>query len=461
MHPFILNVKKTIAKYEMLQPGERVVVAVSGGADSMALLLVLWEIKRDLSLSLVVAHLDHGLRPEAKEEKMFVRKAAADLGVPFVSRKVDVREWQKGQRLALQEAAREARYAFFLDAAREQKATKIALGHTADDQAESMVMRILRGSGTRGLSGIPPIRGGMMIRPLIESWRAEVESFLKDRRISFRSDPSNRSLHFLRSRIRHELLPILQQYNPRVRQTLVQMADLFRAEEGFWQKLVEEKFPAVARHHKRDSLALDIPALMEQPFPLRLRILRYAIEKLRGHLRRINLSHMLAVESLLQSPEPNKNLHLPQGLVVEKTYHVLSFSKSKEEAIPFEHSLFGPGYLEIPEIGRGIRLEVQQRRPKEPFEESSCIALLDFDTLDFPLIVRSFRPGDRLQPLGMEEGEKKVKDLFIDCKIPLQQRKRIPLLFKEDRVLWVAGVRLDHRARLKPETRRVLKVEFI
>ncbi|HEX7371892.1 MAG TPA: tRNA lysidine(34) synthetase TilS, partial [Thermodesulfobacteriota bacterium] len=158
----------------MLQRGERVVVAVSGGADSMSLLLVLWEIKRELSLSLVVAHLDHGLRPEAKEEKMFVRKAAADLGVPFVSRRVDVREWQQRQHLTLQEAAREARYAFFLDAAKEQKATKVALGHTADDQAESMVMRLLRGSGTRGLSGIPPIRGGMMIRPLIESWRAEV-----------------------------------------------------------------------------------------------------------------------------------------------------------------------------------------------------------------------------------------------------------------------------------------------
>jgi tRNA(Ile)-lysidine synthase len=460
MHPFVLSVRKTIAKYDMLQPGERVVVAVSGGADSMALLHALWEMRRDFRLHFIVAHLDHGLRPEAAQEKSFVRKAAAQLGVPFITRKADVRQKQLDEHLALQEAAREARYAFFQEAAKAQRATKIALGHTADDQAESILMRLLRGSGTRGLSGIPPVRGGIFIRPLIEVWRDEVESFLEERKVAYLTDPSNRSLHFLRNRVRHELLPILQQYNPRFRQTLVQMADLFRMEENFWQGMMEEKFPALVRVRKKDSLTLDIPSLAAQPLPLRLRSFRHAIEKLLGNLRRLSLAHILLMDGLLQNPEPNKSLQLPQGLCVAKAYQALTLTKSREESVPFEHVVPGPGYVEIPEIGRAMRFQVEEKRPRLRFDKSSSIALLDYDSLDFPLSLRSPRPGDRFQPLGME-GEKKVKDLFIDCKIPVAQRKRIPLLFKEDRLLWVAGVRLDHRARLKPETQRVLRVELL
>jgi tRNA(Ile)-lysidine synthase len=426
----------------------------------MALLHALWEMRRDLRLHFVVAHFDHGLRPEAAQEKSFVRKAAAQLGVPFIGRKADVRQKQLDERLTLQEAAREARYAFLQEAAKAQRATKIALGHTADDQAESIMMRLLRGSGTRGLSGIPPVRGGIIIRPLIEVWREEVESFLRERKVAYLTDPSNRSLHFLRNRVRHELLPILQQYNPRFRQTLVQMADLFRVEEDFWQGMMEEKFAALVRARKKDSLTLDIPSLAAQPLPLRLRSFRHAIEKLLGNLRRVSLAHILLMDNLLQNPEPNKSLHLPQGLCVAKAYQALTLTRSREEAVPFEHVVVGPGYVEIPEIGRAMCFQVEGRIPRLRFDNSSSIALLDYDTIDFPLSLRSPRPGDRFQPLGME-GEKKVKDLFIDCKIPVAQRKRIPLLFKDDRLLWVAGVRLDHRARLKPETQRVLRVELL
>ncbi|MBM4330338.1 MAG: tRNA lysidine(34) synthetase TilS [Deltaproteobacteria bacterium] len=461
MQPFVLNVLKTIKKYEMLQPGERLVVAVSGGADSMALLHVLWDLRREFHLSLVVAHLNHGLRPEGEEEKSFVRKASADLGIPFITRQVDIRAKQKEQRLTLQEAAREARYSFLLEAAMSQKAAKIALGHTADDQAESMIMRILRGSGTRGLSGIPPVRGDFFIRPLIESWREEIEAFLFEKKVAFLTDPTNRSLKFLRNRIRHDLLPVLEQYNPRLRQTLAQMADLFRAEEACWQNLLEERFPALVRNQKKESITLDIPSLLAQSLPIRLRSFRYAIEKILGHLRRVGFNHILTIENILQSPDPNKTLKLPQGLCVAKAYRALTFAKSLKEIIPFEYSVSGEGCLEIPEIGREMRFKMlATQAPRIRPQNISNIALLDFDDIDFPLTVRSFRPGDRLQPLGME-GAKKVKDLFIDCKIPAPQRKRIPLLFKEDQLLWVAGVRLDHRIRLKPETKKALRVELL
>jgi tRNA(Ile)-lysidine synthase len=460
MNPLVLAVRKTIQKYDMLQPGDRIVVGVSGGADSVALLHALWELRGDFHLSLMVAHLDHGLRPEGEKEADFVRKLAGKLGAPFHCRKADVGSYQKEKGLTVQEAAREVRYAYFSEVAKKNRASKIALGHTADDQAESIIMRILRGSGTRGLSGIPPVRNGFYIRPLIEVWREEVESFLKGKRILYLTDPSNKSRHYLRNRVRHELLPLLRQYNPRVRQVLVQMADLFRAEEEFWQKYLTEKFPCVVRSRKKEHLILDVPSLAAQPLPIRLRCLRHAIEKVQGHLRRVSLSHIWAIHSLLEGPDPNRTLRLPQGLIVTRVYQGLHFSRSQEDSPPFEHLVLGPGYVEIPEVGRAIRFETQTRKRKVVYEESPNVALLDFDDLDFPLTLRSFRPGDRFQPLGME-GEKKVKDLFMDCKIPALQRKRIPLLFREDRLLWVAGVRIDHRARLKPETQRILRAELI
>jgi tRNA(Ile)-lysidine synthase len=459
VHPLILRLKKSVRKYAMLRPGEKVVVAVSGGADSMALLHGLWEVREYFGLSLAVAHLDHGLRPEGEQETHFVRDAAAKLGVPFFHQKGSVRARQKEKGLTIQEAARDVRYDFLRETARMNEASKVALGHTADDQAETILMRFLRGSGVRGLSGIPPVRERFFIRPLIEAWREEIESFLKQKKVDYLCDPSNLSDQYLRNRVRHNLLPLLRGYNPRIDRVLAQMADLFRAEEEFWQELMKEKFSQVVRGRDKGRLSLDVSSLASQPFPFRLRCFRQAVEEVQGHLRRVSLPHILAIESLSQNPEPNKVIRLPRGLTVTKAYRALHFCRAKKEAVPFEHAVSGPGYVEIPEIGRKIHFELQTGGRKILFPESPQVALLDFDDLEFPLVLRSFRSGDRIQPLGME-GEKKVKKLFIDSKIPAPQRKKIPLLYGQDRLLWVAGVRIDHRARLKPGTRRVLRVEL-
>ncbi len=460
MHPLVLKVRRTIAKYGMLQPEDRVVVGVSGGADSMALLYVLAELRPELRLSLFVAHLDHGLRAEGPAEEAFVREASRHLGLPFVTRKGGVREKQEQQRLTLQEAAREVRYSFLMETAGLYQATKIAVGHTADDQAESILMHLLRGSGTRGLGGIPPVRNRVIVRPLLESWRGEVESFLRERKIGFLTDPSNRSLHFLRNRIRHELLPILRQYNSRLPRTLVQMGEILRGEEDFWENLVKEKFPGWVKSRNENSITLDIPSLKVQPAALRLRSLRHGAEEILGNLRGVGLAHILAMDQLLSHPEPNQCLHLPQGLFLTKAYGDLTFARSREEIFSFEVPVTGPGGWKIPEIGREMKFEILSSLPAVMGEESSKVALLDYDQVGFPLIIRSFRAGDRLQPLGME-GEKKVKDLFIDGKIPASQRKRIPLLFHKERLLWVPGLRLDHRFRVQRRTQRILRVELV
>jgi len=453
-------VRKTIQKYEMLQPGDRVVVGVSGGPDSIALLRILQVLSAEYRLSLLAAHLDHGLRPEGEKERLFVQKMASAQGVPLIGRKADVRSYSRERGLNLQEAAREVRYSFLREVAQTHDANKIALGHTADDQAESVLMRFLRGSGTRGLSGIPPVREGFIIRPLIEVWREDIETYLRNRKIPYLSDPSNESWQFLRSRIRHELLPHLQKYNPQIRQTLIQMAELFRAEERYWQTVVEEKFPPLIRTHKKNSLTLDISLLARHPSPLRFRLIRLAVEKLLGNLRSIHFSHILSIDHLVMSSQPNKTLSLPQGLMVRKAYHALTLTRAKEEALSFEYFIEGPGFFEFPEIGRALRIEYREARTLDSLPKASNIALLNGETISFPLTLRSFRPGDRFQPLGMD-GEKKVKDFFMDQKIPILQRKKIPLLFQGDQLLWVTGLRIDHRARIKPDTKRILLVEIL
>jgi tRNA(Ile)-lysidine synthase len=444
----------------MLQPGERVVAAVSGGADSMALLHALFELRKEYDLSLLVAHVDHGLRPEGPAEMGFVRLAADHLGLPFVSRRVDAGEGKRERGLTLQESAREARYGFLTQVAGKRRASKVALGHTADDQAESVMMRILRGAGTRGLAGIPPVRGNFFIRPLIHARRAEVESFLRQIKVEYLSDPSNLSRKYLRNRIRLELLPVLEEYNPRIRESLAEMADLFRNEEEFWQNLVDEKFPEVLRSRGRKTLTLNIPALVSLPAPLRLRCFRTAVETLAGNLRRIGLAHIRAIDDLWQGAKPNKEIKIPQSIRVRKAYDAITFSICANETNSYEYSVSGPGQVDIPEIGRTMRFEVRRLNAREPLNTPPNVALADFRETAFPLMIRSIRPGDRFQPLGMR-GEKKVKDLFIDSKIPAPRRREIPLVCKGERLLWVAGLRLDDRARIKPETRMALRMELV
>ncbi|HSR12615.1 MAG TPA: tRNA lysidine(34) synthetase TilS [Thermodesulfobacteriota bacterium] len=438
----------------MIEPGEKVLAAVSGGADSMALLHLLGDLREDLGFSLLAAHLDHGLRPGGDEEGRFVEAAARALGAPFFGGKADA--MRRGRRSNIQEGAREARYAFLSETARRCGASRIALGHTADDQAESVLMRFLRGSGALGLSGIPPVRGGIFIRPLIEVRRAEIEAYLETKGVRFLSDPSNESNRYLRNRVRNELLPILATYNPRIRENLARMADLFRSEDDILRTRVQEEFPKLVLGEGDGAVTIDIPALSALPPALRFRAFRAALEKTRGDLRSIDLTHIAAVERLAAGRRPNAFLRLPGGVRVTRAYGELKFSRSPAEPAQFEHTIPGPGFYPIPEIGHGLRVTLEAAGiPQGP----PTVAFLQFDDIDFPLTVRSFRAGDRFRPFGMS-GEKKIKDFFVDCKIPVPDRKKTPILCKCERVLWVAGLRIDDRARLTPETRRVLRAEL-
>ena len=459
---FVEKVKKTINKYRMLESGERVIVGVSGGPDSMALLYVLNQIKKRYNVVLKVAHLNHGFRgEEARREAQFVEEMAQKLELPFALRSFDVPSYKKTSSLSSQEAAREVRYQFLEEVREQFKASKIALGHNADDQAETLMMWLLRGSGLRGLSGIPPVREGVIIRPLIETTREEIEAFIKERGIPFVIDSSNKETKYLRNRLRHEIFPLLRKhYNPQLIKSLVQTASILRTEDEYLENIAQDLLKDIIVSQERESVVVDSKGLLALPLAIQLRCLRGVLERIKGDLRRISSTHIYDIIKIVSQDEPHKVLKLPEGIRVEKSYHHLVV-KHRQSAPPPFHYYFDsiPDQVRIEEIGKDMKFDTLEGGERLIRKESPYRVYLDRGKVIMPLTIRNARPGDRFQPLGMR-GEKKIKDFFIDEKVPLKERKRVPILFFGDLLGWVGGMRINHRLRVTRGTRKILRIEI-
>jgi tRNA(Ile)-lysidine synthase len=454
------KVLRYIAENRLFAPGDTVVAAVSGGADSVALLDILVSL-RDYRLNLVVAHLNHMLRgAEANTDEEFVRKlAAAGHGLPVEVRRVDVREIAAREGRSLEDAGRTARYAFFDEVAVSHSAHVVALAHHADDQAETVLLRLLRGAGASGLCAMAPKSAGRYVRPLLGITRKEIEEYLQKRGIAWRTDKSNDNVDFLRNRIRHELIPLLTTYNPAISERLAATAHALAADEEFLETATAAAF---AGHGKTgvNGVTLSVYGVRTEPRAIRLRLYRLAILRARGDLARISFRHLQAIDRLIFSPGPHPALTLPDGLRVAKSYGELSISMDevKSPPLPEEICLNGPGRYPL---SGGYILAIDFARPSHDLKSApASSACFDLDLAPFPWRVRSFRPGDRISPFGMN-GHKKVKELFIDAKIPLAFRGRIPLLFCGDTLLWVGGIRRSSAATLTERTKTVVKAELL
>lgn len=440
----------------MISEGDCVIVAVSGGPDSVCLLHILHELKDELNIRLVVAHYDHGLRPaEDKSETAFVRSLAQSLGLPFETAKGHLLEKQSpGSR---EEVARNARYAFLEKVRKKHKAQKIALGHNLNDQAETILMRLLRGSGPSGLTGMPPCRDGSIIRPLIEIERSEIESYLKAKKLSSVTDSSNLKTAYLRNKIRREVMPLLEVHQPQLAPLLSQTAEILRDEDDYLDRIAEAWLTGnmgLSPHH---SVKVPIATFLALPVALRRRVIRTGIKKVKKDLRRMSWDHVEAIQRMAQSEKPQAILNLPGRLTVQRTYDRLIFSSSaQKKPRPFFYLLESVGKYEFEEIGRSLSIEAIKNRKGLRLRGSSRTAFLDADKLRFPLTLRPFRAGDRFIPFGME-GHKKLKDFFVDLKVPLEQRRSTPLLCWKDQPVWVCGFRIDDRFKVTAQTKRVFK----
>lgn len=459
---FIEKVKKTIKKYRMLESGDKVIIGVSGGPDSMALLYALNQIKKKYNLELKVTHLNHGFRgKEAQREAQFVEDMAQKLKLSCEVKTFDVPAYKKKSSLSSQEAARVIRYQFLEDERKKFKATKVALGHNANDQAETLMMWLLRGAGVKGLSGIPPVREGVIIRPLIETTREEIEVYLEEKEIPFVIDSSNLKTDYLRNRLRHEIFPLLKEhYNPQLVKSLVQTASILRIENDYLENIAKDLLEDIMVSKSGKSVVIDGKDLLALPFAIQLRCIRGVLEQVKGDLRRISSTHLYDILKMVSSDKPHKLLKLPEGIRVEKSYNHLTVMHHQTAAQPFHYQFTSiPDQVEIEEIGKDVQFKTLKGGDHLINKENLDIAYLDEGEIIMPLTIRNAKPGDRFQPLGMR-GEKKIKDFFIDEKVPLKERKRVPILFFGDVLGWVGGMRINHRLRVTKGTRKVLRIKI-
>jgi tRNA(Ile)-lysidine synthase len=364
----------------------------------------------------------------------------------------------KKTRGSREEAARNARYAFLEKVRKKHKAQKIALGHNLNDQAETVLMRLLRGSGPSGLTGIPPCRDGSIIRPLIEIERPEIERYLKAKKLASVTDSSNLKTDYLRNKIRLDLMPLLKEHQPRLASLLAQTAEILRDEDNYMREIAEAWMAANMTSVPQEELSVPITSFLGLPVALRRRVIRSAIEKMKKDLRRISWDHIEAIQRLAEAEKPQAALNLPGRLTVKRTYdHLIFSSLTRKKPQPFHHTFEGPGAYDLREIGRGLCIEEIPNQKGLCLRGTRWTAFLDAEKVRFPLTLRTLKAGDRFIPFGMK-GHKKLKDFFVDLKVPLDLRRSTPILCCDDTPLWICGFRIDDRFKVTIETERVLKI---
>jgi len=448
-------------------PDVPLLVAVSGGQDSVCLLHLLARLRSELKTELCVAHLDHQLRgAESQADARYVARLAERLGIPARIAHRDVRSYHAANHVTLEEAAREVRYAFLKEAARDIGTDRVAVGHTADDHAETVLMHIIRGTGTTGLRGLRPVTrwqtgtdGITVVRPLLELSREETGGYCRRFRMRPRVDTSNSSLSPFRNRLRHQLVPLLREYNPRIVEALVRtsriagedLAVLDRETDSLWGRVVRRQ---------GGTIAIDREGFQELPSGLQRSLLRRAMGELLGSLKGIEARH---IEELLEGLglPAGRRLSLPGGLFFAVEYGRYLLGADPVALCPFpdmdgEFRLKVPGVTVVP----GWRIETALTAPGGTMSEGDGFTVhLDAAQADEGLTVRTRRPGDRFRPLGMS-GMKKLGEFMIDAHVPRAWRARVPVVCSGERVLWVVGWRMDDRARVAGNTREVLRVRF-
>jgi len=459
LHPTEKKVLSTILDHRMVKSGDRIVVAVSGGPDSVCLLNILFQLRKSLNASLITAHLDHGLRPnEDEKETEFVADLARRLNLALAYGKVN--NLTEAHGTSIEEKAREKRYQFLTKVLYEHHAQKVALGHNMNDQAETVIMHILRGTGPTGLSGIPPIRENRFIRPLINITSDEIHTYLKQKDMPFMVDSSNLEKKYLRNKIRLELIPILLKYQPRLIEHLGELAFLCGQENQFMEEEARKGLQTMILDSSEHSLDLSLTTFKNFSIPLQYRIIRQAIKRIKGNLRRIDIGHIKAVMDLANNSRPQIKINLPENLIIKKIYARLRFSLGVEiETGDFSYHIKNMGRFQIQEINQTISLAEISKKDFLLPSPSPREAFLDLDRLQWPLRVRNFKAGDRFMPLGMN-GFKKLKDVFIDNKIPFEERKKIAILENGNDIVWVCGIRIDERYRVKEKTKTILRCKI-
>jgi len=451
------KVRRTIEEFGLLRAGNTVVVAVSGGADSVALLHLLADLRDEYALVLHVAHLNHRLRPDAGADAEFVRQTATNLGIPITVEEVDVSARAAVQKRSLEDAGRQARYEFFARVAGAMGAGCIATAHTQDDQVETVAMRLLQGAAWETLAGIPTSRrlgAATVVRPLFETTRAEILRHLQDRHVTWRDDPTNRDQRFLRNWVRLTWLPALEARHLQTRGLLSEAGRLAGAADKFFEEMATVVLGQA--HREGQTIQFPLGALRDLPQDVRQRVIRLAASEVSG--TEVTPHDVVAIRGDdVATGRVGREVRL-ERCVVRRGYQSVEVSLDTP-AVSREYRLMVPGEVEAGDFGVAISAEVLDRSSLPAMIDGrSGEVYLDASVVGSELVIRPWQKGDKISPLGLR-GTKKVHDIFVDGKIPRWERAHVPLVADADgRILWVVGLAIADSAKVTVASTKVVRL---
>lgn len=452
-------VRQTMLTHKMVEKGNGVVLATSGGPDSVALAHMMIELREEFSCWFVIAHLDHSIRKESEQDLEFVKNLAKSLGIEFVGEKINVPGIASQKKISLEEAGRIARYDFLETVRFTCRASKIATAHNADDVVETFLLRIFQGSSLTGLCSIPFKRGNI-IRPLLTLSRLEIIEFLACTEHGYIIDKTNLSLETERNFIRNRIVPAIREKFPNFKNPTLRTIELIQRDEQYLSSIANELYLGVVSKIE-DLFQVDVKRINALPDTISSRIVRSILFSLSGPHTRWTRFHVDSILSALRVSKPFFRLTLPYGLLFTKDYGTASITSSKEQSIDgYCLDISEPGVVEIPDSNLVLEFSIFNR----PFSGLSLKTNLDkvyfdADLICFPFCLRPFQAGDRIIPWGQNKPVK-IKKLFIDTKTPRRLRRDLPLVVKENEIIWVPGVRRCTSYCVRPETEHILEISF-
>ncbi len=464
MKTLVQTAKKTISKYEMLSGGETVLVGVSGGPDSLALLHILSEVTPAYKLKLHVFHLNHMMRGQAAEDDAkFVGAVAKKLGISVTVLAADVLSYVAENDVSPENGARQVRHELLRQVADEIGAQVIALGHTADDQVETFLMRIIRGTGLDGLRSIPPVNGAV-IRPLIEAARTDVEEYCAKNGLRPRQDETNDEISIFRNRIRHELIPLLEiDYNPAICEEILREVETVDGDVSLLEELAEQSWTENVSY-SQGTLNIDRAGFIKLPLALKRRVIRMAAEELDGKPTALSFQNVSDIIEKIVMGKTGAALDLPGGISIRREYDTIVMTADDEipaDETPqwLERAVLVPGLTDL--ASQKLAIQVSYAEPAVVNKTSGPdVAFLDAAKAKGNIKVRPPREGDTFHPLGLK-GTKKLSDFFIDEKITRQVRRSAPIVEAQGKIIWVAGYQIDDRCRVTEKTKRVMVLRLL
>lgn len=448
-----------LKEQHLIARAQRIILAVSGGLDSVTMLALFFEIKDELGIELAVLHLNHGLRgEESDDDQAFVKELAEQYKLPFFSKTVDTLTFKKKNKLSLEDAARKLRYKFFEETLSNVDADSLATAHTADDQAETVIDHFLRGSGMLGLAGMKT-RRDCYIRPMLCFFRIELETYSSQKKLVYREDSSNRDLNFKRNRIRYELIPYLKKnFNSNIGATLNRSANIFRDTENHLKAVAKEACKSLVSLQKKSEIYLEIEGFLDYNIQIRNYILFACFELLRIDRDKLDYGKLYKINKLIEKRDIGKKFP------IDTTFHLWV---DREVVVISEREIRQLKKIEVNlKLKKSTRYQdcqfnwsLVETETDIVFDTNKNIEYFDYDKIGTKLSIRSTYPGDYFIPLNLN-GKKKISDFFTDNKVPLRDRRNVAILESGDQVVWVCGHQIDDRFKVNSKTKKILKMEM-